>query len=178
MEKNYITYEYMTKTVKKVEQSKVMDIYEAFGWEIANVVNQDYLNNVTITFKRDRKLKNKQEINRLQRSADETLTNLHQLEKAKTQSAFIFSLIFGIIGSLVLGGGMSCIMTIENNKLAMIIGIVLGVIGIIMCAINYSIYKKMVSKNITKVMSEMDALEEKLADICENADVLLQNSIL
>ena len=33
-EKDFTTYEYKTVAVKAKDQSKAMDMYEAFGWEI------------------------------------------------------------------------------------------------------------------------------------------------
>lgn len=48
--------------------------------------------------------------------------------------------IIGIVGSLIMGFGMSKIMVDEANKSDMILGIVTGVIGLIICVLNYPVY--------------------------------------
>ena len=33
-EKDFVSYEYRTKTVKSKDMTKATDMYEAFGWEV------------------------------------------------------------------------------------------------------------------------------------------------
>lgn len=46
----------------------------------------------------------------------------------------------GVVGSLIMGFGMSKIMVGETSTSDMIIGIVTGVVGLIICVLNYPIY--------------------------------------
>ena len=46
----------------------------------------------------------------------------------------------GVIGSLILGIGMSLIMVGEATKTDMIVGMITGVIGLLICVLNYPIY--------------------------------------
>ena len=48
--------------------------------------------------------------------------------------------VIGVIGSLVMGFGMSKIMVGNASQTDMIIGMVTGVIGLIVCVLNYPIY--------------------------------------
>jgi len=48
--------------------------------------------------------------------------------------------IIGIIGALVMGFGMSRIMVEDPNKTDMIIGLITGVIGLLICVLNYPVY--------------------------------------
>ena len=48
--------------------------------------------------------------------------------------------IVGLVGALIMGFGMSKIMVGEVNTLDMIIGIIIGVVGLIICVLNYPIY--------------------------------------
>ena len=48
--------------------------------------------------------------------------------------------IIGIIGSLILGFGMSKIMVDSPKKMDMIIGMITGVVGLLICVLNYPIY--------------------------------------
>lgn len=61
-------------------------------------------------------------------------------DKKKKDLAVILTWIIGIIGSLVMGFGMSKVMTGEPSRIDMIIGIITGVIGLIVCVLNYPIY--------------------------------------
>ena len=48
--------------------------------------------------------------------------------------------IVGVIGSLILGIGMSLIMVGEATKTDMIVGMITGVVGLLVCVLNYPIY--------------------------------------
>ena len=126
-EKDFTTYEYKTVAVKAKDQSKAMDMYEAFGWEIT-AVTSGAIAGVTLSLKRDRKIKHKQELSKLERQAEDLTATINGLERSKTLGGNIFSYIFGVIATLILGGGMCLVMLIENSVPALIGGIVLGYI--------------------------------------------------
>lgn len=52
----------------------------------------------------------------------------------------VITWIIGIAGSLLMGFGMSKIMVGDPTKTDMIIGLIPGVIGLIICVLNYPIY--------------------------------------
>ena len=52
----------------------------------------------------------------------------------------VITFIVGIVGSLVMGVGMSMIMVGESTQSDMLIGIVICVIGLIVCVLNYPVY--------------------------------------
>ena len=58
----------------------------------------------------------------------------------KTDWGIIATWIIGVVGSLVMGYGMSKVMVGETDKTDMIIGIITGIIGLIICVLNYPIY--------------------------------------
>lgn len=58
----------------------------------------------------------------------------------KTDWGIIATWIIGLVGSLVMGYGMSKVMVGESDKTDMIIGIITGIIGLIICVLNYPIY--------------------------------------
>ena len=140
-EKDFVSYEYRTKTVKSKDMTKATDMYEAFGWEVTSAAHTA-VDNTTLSLKRDRKQKHKQELSRLERQAEEIFGTINNLQRAKTLGASVFSYIFGCIAALLLGGGMSLIMLNQNNFAAFVGGIALGIAGIALCCVNYFIYKK------------------------------------
>lgn len=171
-EKDFVSYEYKTVTIKTKDQSKAMDMYEAFGWEITAIM-PTALDGTMLSLKRDRKQKHKQELSRLERQAEDLTATINSLEHSKTLGASIFSYIFGIIAALVLGGGMCMIMLIENSIPALAGGIVLGIIGIALCTVNYPIYKAIAAKKTKQVLPVIDDNEEKLSNILEKGNDLL-----
>ena len=46
----------------------------------------------------------------------------------------------GVIGSLIMGFGMSKIMVGEASTSDLIVGIITGVVGLVICVLNYPIY--------------------------------------
>lgn len=176
-EKDFVSYEYRTVSVKAKDQTKAMDLYEAFGWEIAGT-SASVAGGVTLSLKRDRKQRHKQELNKLERQAEETLGTIGGLERSKTAGASVFAYLFGIVAALMLGGGMCLTMLVENSLPALVGGILLGVIGIALCGVNYVIYQKLVAKKTKEVLPVIDQTEEKLANILEKGNDLLKTEAL
>lgn len=176
-EKDFVSYEYRTKTVKSKDTTKATDMYEAFGWEVTSAAHTA-VDNTTLSLKRDRKQKHKQELSRLERQAEEIFGTINNLQRAKTLGASVFSYIFGCIAALLLGGGMSLIMLNQNNFAAFVGGIALGIAGIALCCVNYFIYKKMVEKKTGELLPIIDDNEEKLANILEKGNDLLKADLI
>lgn len=53
---------------------------------------------------------------------------------------FVFTWTIGVIGALTMGFGMSRIMVGIPSKVDIIIGLITGVIGLLICVLNYPIY--------------------------------------
>ena len=74
--------------------------------------------------------------------ADERETKLEQLRRLDASvhnKSAALSLVIGIIGALFLGFGMSCVM-VWTDKL-FVVGIVFGIMGIVIAALAYPVYK-------------------------------------
>lgn len=54
--------------------------------------------------------------------------------------AIVFAWVIGIAGALVMGFGMSKVMVDGAAKSDMIIGIITGIVGLIICVLDYPIY--------------------------------------
>lgn len=170
-EKDFVSYEYRTVSVKAKDQAQAMDLYEAFGWEVTGT--SPALDGITLSLKRDRHIPHKQELVKLERQAEDTFACIGGLERSKTQGASAFSYIFGCIAALILGGGMSLVMLVEGSIPALVGGIVLGIIGIVLCGVNYPIYKRLASKKTKALLPVIDETEEKLANLLERGNELL-----
>lgn len=52
----------------------------------------------------------------------------------------VFTFVIGIVGSLIMGFGMSKVMVGEASSSDMIVGIITGVVGLLICVLNYPVY--------------------------------------
>lgn len=176
-DKDFISYEYATKTVKAKNRAKALDMYEAFGWEITSS-EVTVTGGVTLSMKRDRKIPHKRELTKLERQAEDTFSAIDKLNAAKTLGASVFAYIFGCIATLVLGGGMCLVMLTENNIPAFIGGIMLGLAGFALCGVNYLIYKKLAERITKQLLPVVDQTEEQLANVLERGNDLLKAEII
>lgn len=99
---------------------------------------------------------------------EDKMTQLRRLDAEVTQKATVASLVLGIIGALVLGIGMSLIMTDIGEIIgligipSMVVGIIFGVIGIILVCLAYPIYVHVSKKEREKIAPEIIRLAEEL----------------
>ena len=90
---------------------------------------------------------------------------LKKLDNKAKLPATIFTYSFGIIAALVLGTGMCLAMQVIGSGLVgMVLGIVVGIIGIIGCSVNYPIYKKMLEKGKAKYAYEIVELARQISE--------------
>jgi len=61
-------------------------------------------------------------------------------ESKKIDLGLVLTFVVGIIGALIMGFGMSKIMVDSPDKMDMIIGMITGVVGLLICVLNYPIY--------------------------------------
>ena len=94
------------------------------------------------------------------------MARLRRLDGEVTRKATVAALSIGIIGALIMGTGMSLVMTdigeylgIENT---MIIGIIIGVIGIAAVAAAYPLYDYVTKKEREKIAPEIIRLSDEL----------------
>ena len=92
----------------------------------------------------------------------EQLRKLHAIPTQKAQAA---SLAVGVIGALILGTGMSVCLTdigAALGSLAMVIGILVGVVGMVLVALAYPLYNRVLKKNRDKIAPEILRLSDEL----------------
>ena len=92
----------------------------------------------------------------------EQLRRLHAIPTQKAQAA---SLAVGIIGALIMGTGMSLAMTeigAALGSLAMLIGIPVGIVGMVLVALAYPLYNRVLKKQRKKIAPEILRLSDEL----------------
>ena len=87
---------------------------------------------------------------------------LKKLDNRAKLPAIIFTYSCGIISALIFGTGMC--MAMQEISGGMIMGIIIGIIGLIGCGVNYPIYKKMLEKGKSKYAYEIVELARQISD--------------
>ena len=94
------------------------------------------------------------------------LDALRALDTKVKRPANLFAYTFGIISAIVMGAGMSLVMTDIGATIglgdAMIPGIVIGVVGMILALINYPIHKGILAARKKKYGAEILRLSESI----------------
>ena len=94
------------------------------------------------------------------------LDELRELDAKVKRPANIFGYAFGSISAIVMGAGMSLVMTDIGTTIgitsALVPGIVIGVVGMAMALINYPIYKKILASRKNKYGAEILKLSDKI----------------
>ena len=70
-----------------------------------------------------------------------------KVSNKKTDWGLVFTWIIGVVGALIMGFGMSKIMVNTPDKMDMIVGMITGVIGLLICVLNYPIYSYLKNKD-------------------------------
>ena len=90
------------------------------------------------------------------------LVALKKLDNKAKFPATIFTYSCGIVSALVFGTGMCMAMQVIGG--GMVLGILIGIIGLIGCGVNYPIYKKKLEKGKSKYAYEIVQLAKEIAD--------------
>lgn len=89
-----------------------------------------------------------------------TLDKIKELDKSVAKAGTAVSIIIGIIGAMLFGTGMSCIM-IWGDKLFEI-GIAVGIAGMIVSAAAYPVYLAVSNKRRKEVADEILRLTDEI----------------
>ena len=90
---------------------------------------------------------------------------LRKLDRKAKLPATIFTYTWGIISTLVSGTGMCLSMQVIGSGIAgMAIGIIIGIIGMIGCGVNYPIYKKILENGKKKYAYEIVELAREISE--------------
>lgn len=94
------------------------------------------------------------------------LQALKKLDAKVKKPANIFAYAYGSVGAIVMGAGMSLVMTdigtFVGLQSAMVPGITVGIVGLTMACSTYPIYKRILASRKTKFAPQILKLSEKL----------------
>ena len=99
---------------------------------------------------------------------EDKMERLRRLDKSVTTKGTVVSLIVGIVGALVLGMGMSLIMTDIgsffgfSDYVNLMFGIIIGFAGIILISLAYPLYNIITNKEREKISTIILMLTDEL----------------
>ncbi len=168
-EHSFVGYEYKDVIVKQDAESLYTDGYAHFGW-ILEATSTPFQNvgSVTMKFKRDRKIRNKAELTRLQRQFESCVTEIATLERSKIIGASAVAYIIGIVGTACMAGS---VFAYQANMLPLTI--TLAVPGFAGWIIPYFSYCGLRKKKSDKVTPYIDKKYDEIYEVCEKANGLL-----
>lgn len=88
------------------------------------------------------------------------MEQLRKLDESVTRKATVVSLVMGILGTLVLGLGMSCTLVWPDRLF--IPGVVIGLVGIAMICAAYPLYQSISKKERERIAPEILRLTDEL----------------
>ena len=102
------------------------------------------------------------------RTEESKMDKLRRLDRGVTRKATIIALTLGVIGVLILGSGMSMVMTPLPEYLGlsdtdgMIVGVILGLAGCIPTALAYPIHERVLRRERKRIAPEVIRLTDEL----------------
>lgn len=96
------------------------------------------------------------------------MDQLRRLDRSVYQKAQAWALSLGILGALILGAGMSLFMSelgamlgLQSNG-AMLFGILAGLVGMVLVALAYPVYNRVLRKQRQRIAPQILRLTEEL----------------
>ena len=94
------------------------------------------------------------------------LDELKELDTKVKRPANVFAYILGTISAIIMGSGMSLVMTDIGMQLGMtetmVPGIVIGIVGLVLAVVNFPLHKAILNSRKKKYADKIIALSDKL----------------
>ena len=180
--KDFVVYEYLSLDTSPESEQLYVDCYQNFGWiftSSSNLQNQDYYINrpdmyekklVNLKFKRNRRIKNKQELLTLQKKMESSLKKIDKLTKEPELFGAMYSISIGVIGLIFV---IFAVLSYLASKPLYILCVLNGIVGLIGFLLAYfmngKLLKKKQEKNEILIEQEYDLIYE----YCEKANKLI-----
>ena len=166
----FIGYEYKDLIVSKSMEGLYADAYQNFGWILDNISDSITGSTTSMRFKRDRKIRNKAELTRLQRQFDDCISKIIKMEHNKRFSATMKSITIGIGGTAFMAGA-----TFSYLGGYIWLCIILAIPGFLGWIFPYFFFKSSYAKNAQQIEPLIESEYDEIYKITERANSLLGN---
>ena len=194
---NFVAYEYKTVKATRDSAGVHIDCMENFGWTLVenegydvqtllsnlNPVNfgrniagaaqtfgetADGTPPMTLKFKRDRRIENKQELEKLERDYEAALAAIHKTERKNAAQTMGISMGTGIIGTVFIGLGIYNF--VSSNT---VLGVLFTAVGAIGWVIGFFSNAKVSKKKSVQTEPSIQEQLDIVYNTCEKAHALL-----
>ena len=183
-ERGHVGYEYREITVPRELSSLCRDSYPCFGWEAdpnheaaagggrvpRHSPAAGQRETVTLCFRRNRSIRNKAELTRLQRNFDSCVAELQALERAKTASATIAALVVALTGTAFMAGATFAAVA---EPPIIWLTILLAIPGFLGWILPVFLYRRLVRKRTAEIKPLQEQKYDEIDTICEKGSRLL-----
>lgn len=125
---------------------------------------ENYKMNQENTFEYIYSAKRKEEVEAIRKKylpkEQDKMELLRKLDRSVEKKGTMTAIILGVIGALVMGTGMSCVMVFRG--VFFVPGILIGIIGMALVGLAYPVYKKITQKERERMAPQILALTEEL----------------
>lgn len=178
----FVAYEYKEISVKRGDIELYTDCLSNFDWELTEQYkagvpgqphNMEYSHvsdsdMMTLKFKRDSRLKNKRDINRLELECEAALAAIRRLQDKKSAYSMGIALGAGIVGASIIGTAVWNFFA--GNAVA---GWFLGVVGFAACGIGFFLNYKVGQRMHAELEPQIQKQYDNVYSICEEANSML-----
>lgn len=170
--RSFIGYEYQEISVKNEMSSVCADGYANFGWKLEDSsFALGRPDSVVMKFKRNRKIRNKTELTRLQRQFNSIVSDIISLESSKRLKASIIAYTVGIVGTAFMAG------SVFSVTAGLILPcIILAIPAFVGWILPYFLYRSIEKDKTASVAPLIDSKYDELYTICEKANDLLDET--
>jgi len=91
---------------------------------------------------------------------EDKMERLRKLDRGVTMKGTMYSIIVGVVGTLILGAGMS--LALVWGDTLFVLGIIVGIIGLAVLAVAYPLFQKITKQEREKIAPEIIKLTEEL----------------
>ena len=166
--KDFIGYEYKELPVKVKFESLYVDGYDNFGWELEDIIPSRKYGEVLLKLKRDRKIRNKTELTRLQRQFDACASGIRKMENTKLLLPSIVAYGLGLIGCALMAGS---VFSFLGDMI--FLSILAGIPAIAAWIAPYFLYNHFLHKKNLEIDPLIEEKYDEIYEVCEKANSLL-----
>ena len=168
----FVGYEYAEITTQRRLESVYADSYPSFGWELEGTDTPPQGNGfIALRFKRDRKIRNKLELTRLQRQFDSGVDEIKALERSKVFQAAAIAFAVGLAGTVFMALSVFCFLT--GNTVP---SVILAIPGFLGWVVPYLLYRSISARKSAEITPLIDQKYDEIYAVCEKASQLIQTA--
>lgn len=166
---SFVGFEYLEIPARRSMESMYVDGYHNFGWECEGTAAREEISGtVRLKFKRDRRIRNKAELTRLQRQFEACALEIDALERSRTTAATIAAFTIGLAGTAFLGGAVFAYL---HGLLPLMV--ILALPGFLGWVIPYFCYRKIQRRKAEQVTPIIEQKNDEIYAVCEQGCRLL-----